>query len=202
MGQPSPSSERPSLDAAVVADLAEDKRVDVELPGGGRLHLERRLPVLCVYRLAAGDIGTEQFVGSEPAYLIIPPAARAAAQAIKLLRTVVEQLAQHFGSFLVIEVWASPQGNATVPAEMLDGDGQVATPPFEVLTPANWIPRATIEALAKSLGRDIPPFGGTRIVLCPFEVLAPPGAKPLLRPRDCRAWNCFVLGIAVRPDFA
>ncbi len=201
MGQPSPESERPSLAAAAVADLAEDRPVDVELPGGGRLHLERRRPLLCVYRRTANDIGTERLVVSEPAYLIIPTAVRPALQAVKLLRTVVEQLAQHFGSCLVIEIWASLPENAGVLPQALNGDGRSAAPPFEVLTPADRIPRATIEALSKSLGRDVLPYGGTRIVLSPFEELAPPGAKPLLRPRDCREGNCFVLGIPVRPDY-
>ena len=59
MSQQSPKPDRPALADEVLADLAEDKPVSVELPGGGRLHVERRLPLLCVYRRAAGDAGTE-----------------------------------------------------------------------------------------------------------------------------------------------
>jgi uncharacterized protein (TIGR02421 family) len=80
-----------------------------------------------------------------------------------------------------------------------ESDGQAA--PFEITAPAVLIPRHTIEALCKSLGRDLLPFGGTRVALGAYEELAPPGFKPLLRLRECRDWNCYTLGIAVRPTY-
>ena len=200
MGQPSPKSAT-SLATSVLADLAADKAIDIELPGGGRLHVERRVPLVCVYRRKSKDAGTEQLLTAEPAYLVVPMAPRPALQALKLLRAVVEQLAQHFGNCLVVEVWSSPRTNSSAPPAMLNGVAQTETPPFEILAPATRIPRKAAEALSKSLGRDILPFGGTRIELIPFEKLSPPGVKPLLRLRDCRAWNCFVLGIAARPEY-
>src|SRR5262249_21927564 len=61
------------------------------------------------------------------------------------------------------------------------------------------IPRTTVEALCKSLGREVLPFGGARVTLGPYERLAPPEQKPLLQMRECEKWNCFALGIVVRP---
>jgi uncharacterized protein (TIGR02421 family) len=199
VGHPSPRPERQSQVAAIVADLAAETPIDIELPGGGRLCLERRLPLICVHRRRADDTITEQLITGEPAFLIVPTAPRAALNAIKLLRAVVEQLAQYFGSCLVIELWANPVG--CPPSKEFNGDGHALVPPFEVLTPATRIPRAAIEALSKSLGRDVLPYGGTRIILSALEKLAPPGAKPLLRPRDCRDWNCFPLAVVARPDY-
>ena len=73
----SPKQDVPSLAADAIAQLGKDKRVRLELPGGGRLQLDRRLPFLCVYRRPAeADPGTEELVTSEMAYMIIPAEAR------------------------------------------------------------------------------------------------------------------------------
>jgi uncharacterized protein (TIGR02421 family) len=201
VGQPAPKPERPTLTAEVLADLAEDKPLSVELPGDGRLHVERPMPLLCVYRRSVGDVGTEQFATAEAAYMVVPAESRLARPALKLLRAVVEQLAKRFGSFLVAEIWSMPSADVNVSPALQNGDAQSATPPFEIFAPANRIPRATAEALSKSLGKDVLPYGGTRIILVPFENLVPLGLKPLLRARDCREWNCFTLGIAMRPEY-
>src|SRR5262249_53327474 len=80
-------------------------------------------------------------------------------------------------------------------------NGQPGTPGdrFEIAVPGVRIPRTTVEALCKSLGREVLPFGGAHVVLGHYEELAPPGLKPLLQLRECEKWNCFALGIVVRP---
>jgi uncharacterized protein (TIGR02421 family) len=204
VGQSSPKSEKPkrsTIAASVLADLDQDQPLDIELPGGGRLHIERRVPLVCVYRHSDADAGTGQLIASEPAYMVVPSTARPALQALKLLRTVVEHLAQYFGSCLVVEIRSSVQLDATSPAQLINGDLQSATPTFEIHAPVTRIPRATVEALSKSLGRDVLPYGGTRILLTPFEQLAPAGLKPLLRPAACRESNCFLVTIVARPEY-
>jgi uncharacterized protein (TIGR02421 family) len=189
--------------AEAIALLAEDKPVRLSLAGGGRLHLDRRVPFLCVYRRLGGDLdpGTEQVVAAKTAYLIIPSEPRQAAQAIQLLRALVEQLSKHFGTFLLIEVWSAPLA-ADNGAE-LNGDGLngFPTPRFQVMTPASRIPRATVESLSKSLGKNVLPFGAAEIVMCSAGGLAPPGLKPLVRLSELRQWNCFLLGLVVRPVY-
>jgi uncharacterized protein (TIGR02421 family) len=201
----SPKSDRPerapSLAATVIADLSADRPVRVELPGGGRLHLERRLPMLCVYRNTADDAGTDQLLSGEPVYMIVPAGEHRAQRALKLLRTVVEFLAKEFGSFLLIEVWSERRTETSSLAISRNGDSESQAPRFEIAVPGERIPRPTTEALCQSLGRDVLPFGGAHVALGPYEDLAPPGFKPLLRLRECRDWNCFALGIVVRPEF-
>ena len=70
MPSQSPKQDVPSLAADAMAQLGKDKQVRLELPGGGRLQLDRRLPFLCVYRRPAdADPGTEELVTSEMAYM-------------------------------------------------------------------------------------------------------------------------------------
>jgi uncharacterized protein (TIGR02421 family) len=201
VGHSSPKPIRSAFANSVLADLELDKSIEIALPSGGRLHIERRMPLVCVYRRSTDDGGTEQLIASEPAYMVVPSDSTPALQAIKLLRAVVEHLSTHFGCCLVIEIWPMATDEAGLPPKLLNGDPESVAPPFEILAPATRIPRPTVEALSKTLGRDALPFGGTRIALSPHEEIASPGQKPFLRERDCRDWNSFLLGIAVRPEY-
>jgi uncharacterized protein (TIGR02421 family) len=189
------------LTAKVMSELTADRPVAVELPGGGRLHIERRLPLLCVYRNCPDDAGTEKLLSDEPAYMVVPESEPYSRKALKLLRTVVEYLAKEFGSFLVIEVWTRPQAEAGGSPAATNGNAAPDTDRFEIAVPGVRIPRVTIEALCKSLGREVLPFGGAHVALCHYDELAPGEHKPLLRLRECRDWNCFALGVIVRPVY-
>ncbi len=203
MSAPSPNPDISSVVAAVLADLAEDKRVRVGLPGGGLLQLDRRLPFVCVYRRTTGDEdrGTEQLVTSEPCYMIIPAEPRPASQAVQLLRSIVEYLAGHFGSFLLVEIWSSPLAESKDASPALNGDSDAVRPRFEIAAAVTRIPRTTIDALSKSLGKDVLPFGGTRVVLGEQQDVAPPKRKPLVQLRDLKKLNGYSLGLIVRPVY-
>ena len=203
MSRPSPKSDATPLAATVLASLEEGKPVSIDLPGGGRLHLARRLPFLCLYRRALGeeDAGTGQLIAEEDAYAIIPAEPRPANHAIRILRAVVEQLASQFGSFLVIEIWSAALEEAAGTLQDVNGDSESPQPRFEINVHRARIPRVTIEALSKSLGRDAMPLGGTRVVLGPYGSVAPPGIKPLMRLSEMKQWNCFGLGLIVRPVY-
>jgi uncharacterized protein (TIGR02421 family) len=192
------------LAALAVAALADEEPVSLDLPGGGRLQLDGRRPILCIYRrpLDQQDDLTEQLVTAEAAYAVIPADGRRASQAIQVVRAVVEELAQHFGTFLLIEIWSARTSDLTACQPDWDGDGKVVEQRFEIAAPAMRIPRATIEALLKSLAPtgypDVLPFGGTRTALVRYGSLAPPGMKPILRLSELKRWNCFAVALVVR----
>jgi uncharacterized protein (TIGR02421 family) len=187
----------------VLADLAADKPVTLDLPGGGRLHIERRLPFICVYRRTSADqdAGTEELVTCEPCYMIVPAEARRAARARQLLRAIVEHEAKRFGGYLLIEIWSAPMSDKMDSAPIVNGDSDALQPRYEIIAPAARIPRPTIEALSKTLGKDILPFGGTRVALGPLDLVAPQDARPLVRLRELKEWNSFALGVVVRPVY-
>jgi uncharacterized protein (TIGR02421 family) len=192
----------PLVAAEVIAQLGKDKRVRMALPGGGRLQLDRRLPFLCVYRRPANaDPGTEELVTSEMAYVVIPAEPRPARQSLHFLHSIVEQLSKHFGAFLLVEIWSSPLSDRHEPAASANGSATNVTPRFEVVAPTARIPRRTVEALSKSLGKNSLPLGSARVTLAPPERLAPHGMKPLVRIRELKEWNCYFLGVKVRPVY-
>ena len=195
----SPKRERSSLATEVIAALSAGRPVCEELPGGGRLSIERRVPVFCVYRSTPDDAGTEQLLHGEPAFMVVPAGEHRARKAIKLLRAIVEHLSKEFGSFLLVEIWSASKASPTDAVLGTNGDAAAHGDRFEIVVPGVRIPRVTIEALCKSLGREVLPFGGAHVVLGPYESLAPAGSKPLVQLRECRNWNCFALGIIIRP---
>jgi uncharacterized protein (TIGR02421 family) len=201
--QPSPKSDAASLADEVMAVLGEDKRLRLDLPGGGRLQFDRRLPFLCVYRRRAGqvDVGTEQLVTSETAYLVVPEESRAATSALQLLRIIAEQLAGHFGGFLVIEVWSEPGAGGKEPAALLDGEAERILPRFDIVTHQTHVPRGTVEALSKSLGNSPLPLGNSSVNISPRALVSPPELKPLVRLSDLKRWNAHLLGLAIRPVY-
>ena len=129
-----------------IALLDKEQPVKLELPGGGRLQLDYRLPFLCVYRRRPSheDAGTEQLVSSELAQLVIPAEPRPAAQALKLLRVLVEHLSQHFGTFLLVELWSSPSMEESSPVQAPNGDTKRPATRFEIIAAVVSRPRNTI----------------------------------------------------------
>lgn len=199
---PSPKKEIPSLVADAMARLGREKQVHIKLPGDGLLQLDRRLPFLCVYRRPAdADPGTEELVTSEMAHIVIPASKRDARYAIELLQAIVEQLARHFGAFLLVEIWSEWAGDRHEPGAGANGNAASAVPRFEVIAPTARIPRRTVEALCKSLGKHSLPLGCARFTLAPPERLSPPGMKPLVKLRELKAWNAYLVGVKVRPIY-
>ena len=73
------------------------------LPERGRLHIDRPLPFLCVYRRpdSGEDPGTRQLVMAEAAYLVVSGRVPARTVGRELLRPMIETLVQEFGAFLL-----------------------------------------------------------------------------------------------------
>ena len=89
--------------------LSNGKRVRRVLPLEGRLHIDRTLPFLIVYRRPYNysDKGTERLVKGEASYLIISDDPRIKSSLKKLLRTIVQTLHKECKAFLIIEIYSN-----------------------------------------------------------------------------------------------
>ena len=88
----------------ICARLSANKRVRRNLPVWGRLHIDRQLPFLVVYRRPTdrSDPGTERLATSEASYLIASGRRNLQAGLGKLVQAVVETLGEPFGAFLLV----------------------------------------------------------------------------------------------------
>ncbi len=188
---------------AVCARLAAGERVRRSLPGGGRIHIDRQLPFLCVYRrptAGAGgeeaDRGTRRFVTSEAAYLILEGAAKPRSDQRRLLESVTATLAAEFGAFLIVEVWAGAAGADEAGAD------EANRPHFVVNAPRG-------EALDSVVASFEQALGGVTANRQQATVRVERGAKRigpahlpgLLTSAKALELGCTVLGIEVRPVY-
>ena len=179
----------------ILLDLKEERPVRRKLPDGGRLYIDRPLPFICLYRNPAGspDSVTGRLVTSEASFLIIP-SGKHRKEIKALLRAVSEAMTEIFGSFMILEIWASEFSRNGEHSP----DG---TPGFRILAhPAHKVSPAVHE-----LGRSLRKI---RILKKQAEVeivrtarVAPAGVTPLMTPAGAKSRKCHLVGLEVDPVY-
>jgi len=189
--------------ADVVARARAGERVRRTLPGGGRIHLDRRLPFLCVYRKPAGkdDAGTDQLITSEAAALVASGDARSMKRLPELVHRLVEELSAHFGSFLIVEVWSGADCEVADSVHAESGEPIPPSPAFRISPRKRMVPQSTLETLARSLGRVRVQKQSAQVVIDEQGGVQPPGLKPLVAPAEAKRLGCYQLGLEVRPIY-
>ncbi|MBB6487772.1 flavohemoglobin expression-modulating QEGLA motif protein [Rhizobium lusitanum] len=106
----------------ILISIREGKSIRRDLPGGGRLHMDRPLPFLCIHIAQDGAEPTARDVAQANAsYLTAPHAA----PAITVIDAVANALEERFGAFILLDIAELSQDRfLTVDAPFL--------PPFEV----------------------------------------------------------------------
>ena len=189
--------------AEVVARALGSERVRRSLPGGGRIHLERRLPFLCVYRKPTWgeDAGTDHLITSEPASLIASGDTRSMKRVPLLVRRLAEELSAHFGGFLIVEVWSTPDCELVQSVHLESGEPIAPPPAFRISARKRRAPQSTIETLAKSLKKIRIHKQAAQVEVDLQESAGRLGVKPLVTPAEAKRLGCHLLGLEVRPVF-
>lgn len=187
----------------VLARLASGKRVRRSLPDGGRLHVDRPLPFLCLYRQPVDreDVGTSELVKGEASFLTTPAAQRISVGLSRLVTRIVEAMSQRFGAFLIVEVWSGPDRDVAVAADKDDLEPTELRPDFVLSERGPDAPQRTFETLCRNLQR-------IRILKQPATVRidstspgCPPGMNYVLKRRDVTRLRCATISIGVRPIY-
>jgi len=172
--------------------LASGKPLRRALPGWGRIHVDRQLPFLCVFRQRARDegAGTEDLLVGEAAYLFASAERRLHAGLVSLVERAVDALLPSFGAFLLVEVWASRE-RCTEVGETPGG------PRFRILRTRRPEISSTVEVLERALRR-------IKLQQMPAEVdtvrsarIATPGLRPLLASEAAADRGVHLIGIEV-----
>ncbi len=173
---------------AIVRDrIARGLPVRRRPAGGGRLHIDRPLPFLCVHRAASVRDHAADLVRSQASYLVATSAPARQPDVARLVAGVVDALAGACGACLLLELWTTPDPPPPVPR-------------IRIVTPAGDRLATTVGVLADALRAMVLPLGPLEVDLLAGDG-SPPGAPPLLAPEVATHAGVLVIGLEVPPIY-
>lgn len=175
----------------VSSDLKEeirDKLIKGELlwhvwADGGRLHVERPLPFLVVYRYPkeGPDEVIERIASNEAAHLVVP---ENSAEAHGVVALLADFLSKKFGAFMLLEIWCD------------DDIEEKSEPQFDIYGPMEKLP-AAVEGLEKGL-KKMPLYARkSRVNLHTSKKRSKRGIRLLLTEEEWKKMECLYLGLSV-----
>lgn len=182
--------------ALICQRLAVGKRVRQKLPLDGLLHIDRRVPFLCVYRRPASrvDEGTERLVTSEASYLIVSGERSLHKSVARLVSAVVQTLSEVYGAFLIVELWSTAvteRGN--------DEDEPQPHPAFRIVAKLhdNDPLTSTLNRLERSLQKIRLWHRQAYVSIEKNGRAIPPGKLPLIGAKDAQVIGCRMIGLEI-----
>ncbi len=175
--------------------LDMNKQVRRSLPVWGRVHIDRQLPFLCIYRKRKSeqDSFSKGLITGEASYLTATENRKHNKQLAFLVKSIAETLKKIFGSFLIVEVWVSAF------EEQYDEKPKY-TGSFKIIRPKKTEILSTIETLEKSL-KEIKIRKEKAEVKVEISKVTSPGLPALLTPTEAEQLGCHILGIEVNPIY-
>lgn len=163
--------------------IAEGKPVRRTLEGGGRLHVDRAVPFLCVYRPRGEqvDVHARDFVRTQASYLVAPPGRDVA----PIVVSIVDALSRACGACVLLELWAGDAPNGPFRIHVGD-DARLAT---------------TTDVLAEALREvNIPGTRAARVEII-HGASSPVGMPSLLGPTTEDKAGVLAIGLEVPPRY-
>ena len=186
-----------TISTAFVADVCalirDGKPVQRELPDRGRLHVDRALPFLVVYRrpVRRKDLDTDQLVKGEASYLTVSGSAKHQEGLARLIDGVVGALGESYGAVLLIELWATPD----------DPETGVQSLRFGIHGSKGGRLGRTLDVLDQALSEIRIKGRNTSVESITDSKAFPPGMRPLMTTQRALELNCHMLGIEVSPVY-
>jgi len=178
--------------AQIVERLSADRPVRRAMPVWGRLHVDRQLPFIVVYRRPADrpDAGTDRLAVGFASYLLTT-ADIESGQAAGVLEAITRVMRDAFGAFLILEVWAGRDG-PSVP---------VGVPAYRVCHYRDEGLRTTLEELRQALAAQKVLRQRPEVTVERSTRVAPPGMRPLFTRRQLDAMGAHLIGVEVAPVY-
>jgi len=183
----------------VVARFAENKRVRRNLPEWGRIHVDRQLPFLCVYRrpLRQRDEGTERLIMGQPAYITASSQKSLAPGLSQLVKSTAETMSSAFGNFLIVEIWSGLDDYSEA-----DIDPLLPRPAFNIVVSKKSEISDTVQVLENELANIKIYQKRAEVKIINTAKIVSPSRLPALIPESvANELGCTTIGIVVRPIY-
>ncbi len=184
-----------SLIEEITSKLEKDEGVRRDFEDFGRLNIDRPLPFLCVYRKpeTKEDRGTANLILSEASYLVAEDENNLSA----LVESISKTMADKFGAFLIIEVWAADVEDD----KRSDEYTTESQAKFRIFVDKSEAIPSTVETLQESLKTLDIPYFQTDVEIVTGEVGKPPKMQPLLSDEQITQLSCLKIGLEVSPIY-
>lgn len=184
----------------VCSSLRDGKTMRYHLPFDGRLHIDRQLPFLCVYRNPVGkpDPETERLITGEASYLIASARSSQTRRTTDLVEAIAKTLSSEFGAILLLEIWA---GTEVVEDETIDPEA--VRPVFTIHTTSTENEGMTKvhDTLWEALKRVKIMRKSAEVKTQYSRRSAPHGLSSLIPSRRMASLNCCFIGLEVQPIY-
>lgn len=177
---------------SVCERLAAGKPVRRRLPTWGRIHVDRQLPFLCVYRRRSDDEdgATGSLLVGEAAYLLASGERALHEGLASLVEHAIDTLLPNFGAFLLLEVWTSGAGRT-------EAEGTPTAPRFRIVRSRRPEIGSTVDVLERALGRIRLQRRSAEVEVVEGARITAPGLRPLLGARVAAEPRVHSLGLEV-----
>lgn len=174
--------------------LANNQAVRRKLHKYGRVHIDRQLPFLCLYRhpVDRNDQGTETLQLGQAAYLETTADPALQDQLSKLVSSIVKTQSAAFGGFLLIELWTSEEHEETE---------QPAKPAFHLHAPRQNAPNKVLDDFENTLLKTNLRQQAASVEVSFEDDCSPPGLAPLLTAEQARQFECVILSLEIKPVY-
>ena len=178
--------------------LAQGKALRRALPGWGRLHFDRQLPFLVVYRRPPkqDDPDTDRLVLGEAAYLRASGERKHQVSVALLVQGIAATLSEVFGTFLVVELWAAGAADA-----QQESAGPAGRPAFRIVRGKGDRIGSTIEALEQALCGVRVKSEFAEVTVVTRNQVTRPGMSPLIPVERAQELGCHLLGLELKPVY-
>ncbi len=163
-----------------------------KLHDGGRIHIDRQLPFLALYRQPAthADLGTERLLLGETSYVLADGRPEHHASLARLIKEILTIQHERFGACLLLELWSG--------TEVTDETRQ---PSFRIVAPRHGTPAEFLEEMENALLNVCVDGPGTDVTINYEDENTPTQLPPLLTEQELGQLNCLHIGLEVSPIY-
>lgn len=180
----------------VCIKLRANKKVHMKFAGNGILHIDRQLPFLTIYRLSknSADRDTEKLIKGEASYFIIP-STLPISQIALMTKSIVNELQNIFGAFLLLEIWT----DTTLDKKYEVNDP--ITPIIEIHADTNGELISTCDRLRDALLKIKIHKKQAQLNINYYRKTRPSRKGPLLSKKALLDLNCYSIGVGLKPVY-
>lgn len=181
----------------VCEKIRKNKPIRMDLPGWGRVHIDRQLPFLCLYRLptSRADIGTQKLVQSEASYIIADEALTNNGLS-KLLEAIGKTISEECGAFLLVEIWST-----CLPEEQSEFSPQSHRETFTIISKKRGLLTPEIETMKNRLSSIRIDDLRASVSIKHTIAITPQEMQPIIDTRSLSGTRSYMLGLAIKPIY-